>query len=296
MSTAVAAPVTRDFGTGLLRTQVRPLPDGGHRWHRRPGPLAPRPFVPSVVGLAERLGRSDGSAPVRWVAGRANGPQRSYDVRGNRAVAGRLLQDGPTDDLVELLHGYGRCLRALHAVDPDEVGVDGDGPPRGLARFTTWLDGRAPQPRAAYAESMLRPRLGRAALARLREHTGRIAAAEQVLCHGAPGLGALVIADPGPGADALIGEDLCRAPWWFDLGWTLGELIELQWYLGGNRSAWQRLIDALLRGYGRDLDDRWRDTVALRVLLHVHDYTAYVGWDATVFDKYTGFARYLLSR
>lgn len=33
---------------------------------------------------------------------------------------------------------------------------------------------------------------------------------------------------------------------------------------------------------------------ALRVLLHLHDYTAYVGWDEKTSEKYTGFAMFLL--
>jgi hypothetical protein len=283
--TATLAEPVRDFGTGLLHTTVRPLPDGGHRWRRGPGPLAPAPFVPTGTFPEGETGG------VRWVVGTADGDDRIYDVRNREAVAGRLLREGPDEAFAPLLHGLGAALRALHE-HPAPADL---APPRGLTRFATWLDGRAPDPRVAYAESLLRPRLGIPAWNRVRELADRIPAEEAVLSHGAPGLGSLVIAESGDAADALAGEDVCRAPWWFDLGWVLGELVELQWYLGGDKAAWQRLIKALLDGYDRELPDHWRAFVALRVLLHAHDYTAYVGWEPKVFDKYTGFARYLLS-
>ncbi|MEU1243646.1 hypothetical protein ABZ388_25100 [Micromonospora parva] len=297
MTTAtVTAPAGRDFGTGLLVTAVRPEPAGGYRWRRAPGPLAPAPFVPTGTA-PRRLGTArPGATSVHWVVGEPDGDARTYRVRGTTSVAAVLLGNGPEPAMASLLHGLGQALRELHA-QPLPPGVAAGGAPRGLVRFTRWLNGRSPHPRGAYAESLLRSRLGGAALARVREHTAQIAAAdERVLCHGAPGLGSLIPAEgESAAADALIGEDVCAAPWYYDLGWVLGELVELQWYLGGDRPAWQLLINALLDGYGRELDDRWRETVAFRVLLHVHDYISYVGWEPKVFDKYTGFARHLLS-
>ncbi|MEU7799425.1 hypothetical protein AB0J14_31515 [Micromonospora arborensis] len=291
MTVATIAPAGRDFGTDLLRTTVRPLPVGGYRWRRSVGTLAPTPFVPALDDVVVAL---PAPGPVRWVAGVPDGDARTYHVRGDHAVAGRLLRDGPDAALAPILHGLGRALRHLHD-QPVPAGV-GTHRPRGFTRLTTWLDGRSPQPRTAYAESLLLPRLGVDALRRIRAYTERIATAPAVLCHGAPGLGSLVPAEADPTeADALIGEDLCAAPWEYDLGWVLGELVELQWYRGGDRPAWQRLITALLDGYGRDLGDRWQEWVAFRVLLHIHDYTAYVGWESDVFARYTGFARYLLS-
>ncbi|PWR11322.1 hypothetical protein DKT68_06120 [Micromonospora acroterricola] len=297
MTTAtLTAPTGRDFGTGLLVTAVRPEPAGGYRWRRAPGPLAPAPFAPAGAELRRLLAARPAATSVRWAVGEPDDDGRTYLVRGATSVAAALLGGGPDPALAPLVHGLGQALHELHE-QPLPPDVAAGRAPRGLVRFTRWLDGRSPHPRSAYAESLLRSRLGAAALARVREHTARIAAAdERVLCHGAPGLGSLIPAEgEEAGADALIGEDVCAAPWYYDLGWVLGELVELQWYLGGDRPAWQRLTNALLDGYGRDLDDRWRETVAFRVLLHVHDYTTYVGWEPKVFEKYTGFARHLLS-
>ncbi|ANS68059.1 hypothetical protein SLINC_5835 [Streptomyces lincolnensis] len=304
--TAGQGPVHREFGTGLLRTEVTGTPEKGYVWVRHPGPRAPRPFTAHDPRLTAALPGDLPPGPVRWAPGvpppEADGPQgRRYAVRGPESVAGRLLHHGPDEDLAVTLHGVGRLLRALHDTPvPAEAAVRLTTRPRGIHRFTEWLAGRSPSPRAAYAESLLRPRLGEVRMAALHALCARITGDREarVLCHGAPALGSLVPA-VGPGArvgeaDLLIGEDLCLAPWYHDLGWTLGELVELRWYRGDAHPAWPALLDAFFTGYGRDLGDDWHRLAALRVLLHLHDYTAYVGWDEKTFDKYTGFAMFLL--
>lgn len=320
-------PFTREFGTGLLRTSVTGLPDGGYRWRRRNGPQSPAPFAPAPDAPADPEGgagasvEGSGAAPgadtartgerirglrpdgaVRWAVGTAEGADRVYRVRGPESVAGRLLREGPDEQLATTLHGLGRALRALHELPvPQDAGTGAR--PRGLVRLDDWLAGRSPSPRAAYAESFLRPRLGDARLAAVRELSAGMTAApgnaDTVLCHGAPGLGSLVPVAPGSGTpgegDMLIGEDLCPASWQFDVGWTLGELVELKWYRGGDRpEAWSGALQSFFQGYGRDLGDAWARHAALRVLLHLHDFTSYVGWDQHTVEKYTGFVTFLL--
>ncbi|MEV4332258.1 hypothetical protein AB0K02_17270 [Streptomyces sp. NPDC049597] len=303
--TAAAAPeqpaYSRDFGTGLLRTRVTGGTEGGgYTWVRRPGPQAPAPFAAPVPDLDALIAAEGGGRHVLWASGAVtgDGAGRVYRVRGPESAAGRLLYHGPDDGLVDVLRDLGRLLRALHDTPVPPVAADAlRAAPRGLVRFTDWLAGRSPEPRAAYAESLLRPRLGEVRMAALHELCERIAAdGDRVLCHGAPALGSLV---PAQGtsrgdADMLIGEDVCLAPWYLDLGWTLGELVELKWYRGDSGPAWPRLLNALFEGYGRDLGDTWPRLAALRVLLHLHDYTAYVGWDEENFEKYTGFVMFLL--
>ncbi|MFF6774201.1 hypothetical protein ACFY8W_11610 [Streptomyces sp. NPDC012637] len=312
-------PHLREFGTGLLRTRVTGgaagTGAGRYVWERRPGALAPAPFaapltdaapVTDSAPLTDAAPATDavrrlldgGDASVRWAPGTptADGEGRIYRVRGPESAAGRLLYHGPDDELADALRGLGAALRTLHDT-PLPTGAVTPGPlPRGLVRFTDWLAGRSPQPRAAYAETLLRPRLGESRMARLHGLCERIAAdADRVPCHGAAALGSLVPAEGAPGeADMLVGEDLCLAPWYWDLGWTLGELVELKWYRGDSGPAWPKLLDALFEGYGRSLGDDWSSLAALRVLLHLHDYTAYVGWDERNFEKYTGFATFLL--
>ncbi|MFF8646408.1 hypothetical protein [Streptomyces sp. NPDC015345] len=114
------------------------------------------------------------------------------------------------------------------------------------------------------------------------------------LVHGAPGLGSLVSGASPESTAILTGEDLAVAPWYYDLGWVLGELVELRWHLGGDQQAWQVLVDALFEGYGRDLGVWWNQAAALRTLLHVHDIAAYVGWHSSGFNQYASFLAFLI--
>ncbi|WTO38795.1 phosphotransferase [Streptomyces achromogenes] len=290
----------RDFGTALLHTVVSRSPDGGYTWRRENGPAAPTPFVPADGGLHRLVAGLEPRTTVRWSVGAPDGAARLYRVRGPESLAGRLLREGPDQDTAATVRGLGQALRELHdTAVPADTGA-GEGP-RGLRRLTDWLDGRAPSPRAAYAESLLRPALGGERLAVLRGLAERMRGgdgADVRLCHGAAALGSLVPAESGTGvrgaADMLIGEDVCLAPWQFDVGWTLGELVELMWYRNDRHPAWSGMAEALFEGYGRDLADAWQRHAALRVLLHLHDYTAYVGWDRAAFDRYTGFVKFLL--
>jgi phosphopantothenoylcysteine decarboxylase/phosphopantothenate--cysteine ligase len=79
-----------------------------------------------------------------------------------------------------------------------------------------------------------------------------------------------------------------------DLGWVVGELVELKWQVGGDPGQWQRLTDALCDGYGRELGPDWHRMAALRVLLHVHDFAGYAGGTGDWLESYVGFLRFLI--
>ncbi|MCZ0973047.1 hypothetical protein O1L55_19955 [Streptomyces albulus] len=125
-------------------------------------------------------------------------------------------------------------------------------------------------------------------------HSRTVTDTVTTFAHGAAGLGALVIDRDSGGIDLLIGEDVCMTPWYVDLGWVVGELVELQWQVGGDKGAWQSLTDALFEGYGRDLGQRWKEIAALRILLHVHDIAAYLDDFDRGFDHYCDFLRFLI--
>ncbi|MGW2329934.1 flavoprotein [Streptomyces sp. NPDC001700] len=290
-----------EFGTGLLRTRVRALPGGGHRWRRTPGPLAPVPFQPPVPGephAEPRAGWTDaadraGADGARLVAGTADGPARLYDVRGGVSAAHLLLHGAPAATLEKPLHALGQLLRTVHD-RPAPAGLP-PGPSRGLTRLGDWLSGRSASPRAACAQGQVRRSLGEERWARLRcWYRATVTDSATTLAHGAAGLGSLVVDRTSGGVDLLIGEDVCTAPWYVDLGWVVGELVELQWQLGGDKDAWQTLTDALFEGYGRDLGEEWNRTAALRILLHVHDIAAYLDDFDHGFDHYCGFLRFLV--
>ncbi|MEU9158856.1 hypothetical protein AB0D29_01015 [Streptomyces sp. NPDC048424] len=278
------------FGTGLLRTTVH-----GGLWVREPGPLAPAGFHPLPATLPETP-RTPG---VRLVYGeQLPGGARAYrGLSGDESVAGHLLRHGPHPGLRPALHALGRALAALHTA-PLPVATGAPAPPtasRGWARLDAWLAGRAPEVWAAQAASVLRERLGAERWHRLRDWTAELAADPAlVVSHGAPGLGSLV-ADPGGEGpvELLAGEDVCLAPWYSDVGWAVGELTELAWQLGGDSEAWQRLVDAVEEGYGRPLGPLRPRLAALRIALHLHDYTAYVGWQPETVERFAGFLGYL---
>ncbi|WCN02193.1 hypothetical protein [Streptomyces sp. M92] len=289
-----SAPVT-SFGTGLLITEVRRVPGGQeYEWLRAPGPVAPAPFAPvpgTLRRVCEGIGEHHG---VRFAVGEETegptGAGRRYRAGHDRSVIHYLLVGGPAEvpggaaALERALRGTGALLAALHRAPiptptptPTPTPAPAPGPARGLRRLWTWLagDSRAAEAFAAHDGVLdtLRRWCAQALTADADSADGR--PARPVLSHGAPGLGSLV-PDPRTGTAVLLtGEDLCLAPWPYDLGWITGELAELRWAHGGDAAEWQRLLGALVEGYGRGLGERARRWAALRIALHAHDTLAY---------------------
>ncbi|WP_424863161.1 phosphotransferase [Streptomyces sp. MMS24-I29] len=269
------------FGTGLLRTTVRRTPDG-FLWSRRTGPLAPSPFAPLAPGLAESLAGQE-CLQTRWLLGESDRRgNRHYAARGRLTAAYSLLtRDGfrefaPSPELLDALTGLGGLLAGLHRTRVPPT-APSPGPSRALCRLHGWLTGASEVSGADLLLSGLGARLF-AVLTR-----GCAAALtpspNDVLCHGAPGLGSLLLGGPGRPAEMLIGEDVCRAPAAYDLGWPTGELIELRRSHGAREpEAWQPLMDAVGHGYGdtgASSDSLWP---ALRIAVHAHDTIAYRPW------------------
>ncbi|ALC22065.1 phosphotransferase [Streptomyces pristinaespiralis] len=286
LQTIEADAVTR-YGTGLLRTEVRPLAGGLHQWRRTPGPYAPAPFVPVPRTLPVVTGPG-----ARVVFGAADGVGRTYHLEGEHSVAYLLLTGGPGAVPPQALRDLGTTLRALHDVPPPaSARAHGS---RGLDRLDSWLTGRAPAPRAAQAAEQIRKALGDPAWATVRGwHQRVVGDTSTVLAHGAAGLGSLIAGSDGS-ATLLAGEDLSVLPWYVDIGWIIGELVELKWQLGGDPVAWQAHIDALCEGYGRDPGADWQWLAVLRIMLHVHDIAAYLDEPVDSFHQYADFLRFLI--
>jgi hypothetical protein len=282
-----------EFGTGLLSTSVFAHADAGFRWRRSPGPLARsryRAVRDDLRGSLKCLAAVD---DARMALGERDGSCFTYLVAGRESMATRLLRAGPQTQLEHALHGLGRLLRTMHD-DATSPAPTPFAPPPPLLRLGDWFSDRAPTPRAAYAGSALRRFLGpRRWETLLLWHRCLVEDEHPVVVHGAPGLGSLVIGDDG-GADLLTGEDLGLAPRQFDLGWVLGELVELKWYLNGDSRSWQRLTEALFDGYGTDLGADWNRMATLRTAVHLHDYIAYVGWHDAEFARYARFLSFLI--
>ncbi|PPF23707.1 hypothetical protein C5D07_01990 [Rathayibacter tritici] len=300
---------SRRLSTRLLTTEIALTPEAGAvDWLRRTGPEAPAPFAsvsPALSRWLERdaqpVGETDG-AVVSWALGSGDHAGRRYRVAGSVAVAASLLQSGPTDDLAAILRVLGAKLARLHSLDPASgIGQGLASGGRSIDRLRHWLTGRAGSPPVAQAEGLLRGEIGLAGRARLVELCDELHHSDRSIVHGAASLGGLVLdeaSDPPapPRASALIGEDICLSDPRMDLGWLAGELIELRWARGDHDPRWQDGLTALFDGYGDDLGDEWSVYAALRIALHLHDYTAYVRADVPAIKRYAGFMRFLLER
>ncbi|WP_333736245.1 phosphotransferase [Streptomyces sp. IBSBF 2806] len=288
--TLTGSPVTT-YGTGLLSTQIYPAVDSGYLWRRQPGPLAPDGFVLPSLDLADRATVSANDHRLVTAPAEPDGA-RIYRVAGKDSLAAHLLRFGPGPEAAHALHAVGALLARLHAVPADATVPSG--PPRGWLRLRKWL-AEEHGPTAAPAGELLRSQLGEQRWRTLQTWCDEALSDRQhtVICHGAPSLGGVVFTLTGP-IEVLTGEDLCLAPWSTDLGWLIGELIELSWTCGGDPQAWQALLASLYSGYGKDLGQRWNRAAALRITLHLHDFSTYVAWRPNEVRRYAGFLRFLI--
>lgn len=283
------APLTREFGTRLLQTEVHGR-GPSTKWHRRPGPEAPAPFT-SDGAIDRELAASLGDQ-VRLLVGTPAHSGRSYDLPGNQSVASLMLEASFTDRLPPVLYHLGKLLAEVHTTSWEHALPDD--PPRGARRLRDWLRGTPCTLRAQTAACLVREHLGDEWWLTLQDWAAE-PSNDPVLLHGAPGLGSLVLAEDDDHAVLLIGEDVSSGPATYDVGWVLGELAELAWQLRWPESIKRSALDSFLAGYGTiDLESatRW---MILRVLLHMHDYSAYTDGPVTVLSQYSHFVRHLLT-
>ena len=96
----------------------------------------------------------------------------------------------------------------------------------------------------------------------------------------------------------LIGEDLaCGSPL-FDLGWILGEIVELRANTGRTSRAadtvCRLMARALFDGYGASPGPAVRRVATLRSLAHIVDYTSFAGWHNRVVDDHLALLVHLI--
>ncbi|WP_122818057.1 hypothetical protein [Nocardioides pantholopis] len=252
---------------------------------REPGRLRadarglPRDLVRQVAGLPVE--------GVRWSVPTFRGEAAlEFGVPGEASVATLLLAGMPVPALARMLGPLGAALRAVH--DLPDGGEDRAAPPPGLRRLERWLDtgdGPGDAPRlhalAAGVDGLLEA---------LRAHVEAVRSAPAVVCLGAPGTNTVYPAPDGDHVSVLITDELGAGPAAWDLGWILGELLELAndpiavahpQVLGHNP-----LAQAVLAGYGPSLDASLVGRAAvLRWCVHLHDYAAYVAWAEDFEDR-----------
>lgn len=285
-----AARDTSEYGTRLLRTAVDATGEGCS-WTRRPGPDAPRPFVDPrhPAAMAVSAARPRGTVVAEPTP---DGSGRRYAAPSARTAAALLLDSGPVGRAIDIAHGLGATLAAMHALPvPADATPD---PSRGISRLVSWLDlsDQPPLMRSAQRELLSQaPRAARTLREVAREVTMAVPP-QGVVCHGAPGLGSAIVDERG-GVVLLTGEDVHVGSRESDLMWVLGEVLEFSFTRSDDARAWADVLEAFLTGYGRTPAIPVPQLAALRILLHLHDYIAYVGWSAGEFQRYGGMLRYL---
>ncbi|WP_327286333.1 hypothetical protein [Streptomyces sp. NBC_01205] len=291
------------FATGFQRTTIHRLGDGTFVWTRGAGPDRPTPLTAPSAQARSHLASLPRPDLLTLSLPTVADIGLRYAVPGS-ITAAKVLWSEPSPASSERLAGafrsVGKVLGLLHS-HPAPPG-SATGGPIGPARLAAWMDsGRGPRA-AARMHALLRDSVGATRWAAVRDwcHDLGRPGPDATLLHGAPSTGSLVLpADPAPhstdeeghpaggaprpiGGAMLTGEELALGPSGFDLGWMLGELLELRMTAVHRlvpRPILSELPAALLAGYGVPVDPVVTGRAAtLRMLTHAHDFAAYVGW------------------
>ncbi|MFF7617041.1 hypothetical protein [Streptomyces lavendulae] len=273
--------VVAEYGTELQTTRVLRAPDGGFLWWQGPGAQVRGPLLAPAAHLVPRLPDDTGAA-LLTVPERA-GAGLLHRVAGAASAAAWLRDFRPQARalVAHSLASAARALRALHAVPAPPPGEPPLGAPPGLGRLRDWAHGSGElreRALACWGPDRMERLLGWAD-----DLAPDLAAAPhpedgRALIHGWASLGALVPPLSRGRVALLTGEDLAVGRPELDLGWLLGELVELAWTTPHqNPAGLQRL---LLDAYGPGPDPVLVGRSAvLRVVTHMQDFATYRGWD-----------------
>lgn len=276
---SVAAPLRRTE-TGYLVTELVDT-SAGLRLLRRPG-VARSARTPSPAAVGSIRARSVPgiiwSPPVESGALAQNeAGVECFVLPGPASVATLALGGMPPAAVANMLSPVGAALAAVHAL-PASSGRR----PAGLERLHAWLTtGRAPGAgERLHAELLARPELRAFAVASVED----VLAAPARCALGAPGQSVLYPHPDGSATTVLLTDELGDAPAEWDLGWLLGELLELlnpPAHVPEPRSlAGFPPAEAVMDAYGGSFDrSRLARVCLLRWLVHLHDYASYVAWD-----------------
>ncbi|MFF4505488.1 hypothetical protein [Streptomyces sp. NPDC001401] len=269
------------YETGYLSTVIT-CDDSSYAWTHSGGTDRPRPLTtPSrlLFLAAERAAHDE----VRFVTPTSEvradgGTALTYRTPGARSLASMFLSKENPADAAGLLSCVARCLARFHTPLPDSARAR---TPGGIDRVMSWLvDGQGPKAAAAW-HTVAGQGLGTPRWNTLRHWCELFARPKgRFVVHGAMGTG-MIAPDTGNilRAAVLCGTEEAASLPEFDIGWMLGELYENE-HLNGHDPAYvDELRQAFLSSYDRPVDlPTVRIATALRVLIHSHDFAAYMGW------------------
>ncbi|MEU9004139.1 hypothetical protein [Streptomyces sp. NPDC048551] len=286
--------VLAEYGTGLQTTRVLRAPDGDFLWWQGPGAQVGGPLTAPAARLVPRLPEGGGAALL--TVPEEVGGGLLHRVAGSASAAAWLrdFRPGARTLVAHALASAARALRALHAVRIPGSEGPALGPPPGLTRLRDWARREGELRERALAlwgagrmERLLDWADDLAPEAGTRPGTGPGAEpgtqpgaepAGRSLIHGWASLGALVPPARHGRAALLTGEDLAAGRPELDLGWLLGELVELAWARPPHDAS--DLQRVLLDAYGPGPDPvRTGRSAVLRIVTHMQDFATYRGWD-----------------
>ncbi len=304
-----------EYGTGLQVTRVHRAPGGGagdFLWWHGPGPRRVGPLrVPARrAALVPDLGSAEGAALL--ATGTPYGDGLLHRAAGAASAAAWLRDPRPQAGrlVAHSLAAAARALRALHGVSLHPG--PRPSPPPGMRRLREWAAGTGPlAPAAARLRRRAREVWGGDRTERLLGWADDAVhpsgpGASVVPLHGWASTGSLVPPRSRGRVALLTGEDLGAGRRELDLGWMLGDLVELAWssplHRAAGESAGLLSVTDLQRvflgaygaagseGGGRGHAGPFYDPVAvgrcavLRVVTHMQDFATYCEWSDELLD------------
>jgi len=282
---SVEAPVA-DYGTALKRTTIFVARDGGYTWVRRPGSAASAAASGYLSAGLQKALQAASTASFEFAVPTRLDDASVYHVGGRRSLFRHLADPHPAV-VTSVLRALGAGLFRLHSTPLPVEGLPG---PVHLRRLGRCLAGEIAAPSTARLRHVLRSVLGQGRLddatAWLRHFS---APPTKVLLHGGPGFGTVVPTESPARPTALLSaEEAYVGDSHADLGWICGEILEL--HLAARTAAGvfqhrshERFARDLCDGYGGPVD--WPDlgrACVLRMLTHIYDFVAYVGWHDSI--------------
>lgn len=251
-------------------------------WCRRPGPDGP-----DRLAVLHAADTHDPVTGVALVAPSVDGDTLVYRVGGPSSAAAWLARPEPgfLDTALDAVHRAAGAVRAVtHSTEQGAPAV----PPAPLQRLRAHLEGRPCTAEVHRWRTTLDAALGTDGAGAITEMLGAHLGGETAPAHGGLSIGGIIPSTTALPDCVLSGEDWGHAAPGHDVGWLIGELLELadsaahrdDTALAGTLTS---TIQTLAVGH-EDPTGLVRGAT-LRVALHAEDYCHFVGWDDTLLRR-----------
>lgn len=271
------ATVIEHFGSAWVEITIEAPDDSDHLlMTRRPGPLGPSHFPvvwrgdpviangvelvwPDIKDEALTYRISGPAAAVRWL--------RCPDIAFHRRAIDAV---GRCTDVVMDVCGDVASTHLLTAL------------PAPLRRLSTHLENAPTTPSVLRWRAALEDAVDRPAVAGLLDLLASHHTDDPTFAHGGLSLGGIIPLITGAYDCVLTGEDSGSASAGHDIGWLVGELIELRAAAGAAKDEssvglMDEAIGDILRKHGQHSEGIRRAAI-LRIALHAEDYAHHMGW------------------